>query len=51
GKQIAQEFDLTDNDEIFIIFEDYKEAKRVIDKAFKIFVKSQNREGENNDKG
>ena len=43
-KLIGKEFYLSDNDEISFTCDDYREAKRIIDKAFKVFAKAQNKE-------
>jgi len=37
GKLIAREFEITDNDEISFHCEHWREAKKIIDKAFKLF--------------
>jgi len=38
GKLIAKEFEITDNDEMGFHTDDWREAKRIIDKAFKLFA-------------
>lgn len=39
-KEIGREFMLTDRDEMSFISYDFKEAKKLIDKAFKLFAKA-----------
>lgn len=39
GEEIGAEFGITDNDETFFQAYDYKEAKRLLAKAFKLFDK------------
>jgi hypothetical protein len=39
GKELGREFSLGDNDEVFFSSYDFKEAKKMIDKAFKLFKK------------
>lgn len=37
GKEIGAEFGITDNDEVFFQAYDHKEARKLIEKAFKVF--------------
>ena len=37
GKEIGREFNITDNDEVFFQSYDFKEAKKLIGKSFKLF--------------
>ncbi|MBU0894844.1 MAG: hypothetical protein KKB88_05365 [Nanoarchaeota archaeon] len=37
GKEVGREFGITDNDEVFFSAYDFKEAKKIIDKSFKLF--------------
>jgi DNA-directed RNA polymerase subunit M/transcription elongation factor TFIIS len=42
GKEVGREFNLTDNDGNFFQFDDFKEAKKLIDKSFKLFNEVKN---------
>ncbi len=42
GKEVGREFGITDNDEVFFQSYDFKEAKKLIDKSFKLFKEVRN---------
>ena len=46
GKEVGREFSLGDNDEVFFSAYDFKEAKKIFDKAFKLFTNSKEKEDE-----
>ena len=49
NKQISREFGLTDNDECFFVAYSYNDAKKLWNKATKLFVEKKSKEKTNNE--